>query len=157
MGKCVLSSYIYITTLSRVNMLKLKAETRTILTKTIPNWMQKLCAVNFDIQKIHAYDRLVMESDHTKCFIGELHNNDVSYVRTDDDGCRICYVLSLCAPIVFNSVDSIQRKDTMDFYNTNGFGRNASGVKKFLNYTADHIREKHMDLVKVKTVRNECQ
>lgn len=137
-------------------MLKLKPETRTILTKAIPNWMHKLCAVNFDIQKIDLYDRIDMESDHTRCFIGELHNHKIKYITTDD-GCGTCYLLSLCAPIAFNSTDSIPTKDTTAFYKEHGFGKNANGVKKFLNYTAQHIRESHMDLVKTKTVRNECK
>lgn len=122
-----------------------------VLDLTIPEWMLDLCKVNFDLNDMAEWDVDAMESAADRCFIGELHGFEGDY-----KSCKVCKRLASIAPHVFKSVSSQYQLPRVfndmglkegQKYKALGFKPTITGLKKFLNFTADHIRAKHVNLI----------
>lgn len=149
--------------------MKLCNEVKGILDVACPMWMQKLCAINFDIQKLQrSNDRYLIESDYAQCFIGEIHHIDGEIDRYEDifstHLCKQCMHYAEVVPKIFTS------KNANSPYGKNGlFSRkvrvggkwipisnNFKGRKQLLKLIADHVKEKHPELLNKKPIENDC-
>lgn len=128
--------------------INLSYATQHTLEWTAPMWMAALKFAKYDMRKLSFMANHQMAACGDKCFIGEIHEGQ--HYGT----CSTCMALARIAPYVFHSKSPSYSKDMvfqnlrLDHWNTHGFKHTSYGVKKFLNYTARHIKKCHPERIK---------
>lgn len=120
--------------------MKLCEEVKSVLDLACPVWMQKLCAVNFDLESLENYnDRHNLRSEYRFCFIGEIHNNDSSYRWGQSSNfCSKCRDFAQDVVLIFTNRRSEEQR------------------VQLLKKIADHVKEKHPELMNKKSLENDC-
>ena len=140
--------------------MKLCEEVKSVLDVACPVWMKKLCEVDFDIKKLSGDDRYTLESVYTSCFIGEIHHKDGMADQYDymssNSHCGQCVDLACGVPSVF-----ADGRFGYKLYDHEGgrhiqFESDIDGRTKLLKFIADHVKQKHPELMNKKPVENDC-
>ena len=120
--------------------MKLCEEVKSVLDVACPVWMKKLCAVNFDLAKLESFDdQHTLQSNFAWCFIGEIHDGKDTYSEYDFEGfCESCKIFAKRVPMVFTEFHDDEDKLAI------------------LKTIADHVKEKHPELMHKKPVENDC-
>lgn len=139
--------------------MKLCDEVKSVLDLACPVWMQKLCAVDFDMEKLDLDDARLLQQNFTSCFIGEIHHRDGkrdSYENINEEySCEQCSDFACAVPRVF-AESGYGRSCYVSKQGFVNFLSDIEGRKKLLKYIAKHVKKEHPELMNKKPLENDC-
>jgi len=141
--------------------MKLCEDVKEVLDIAVPDWMERLCAVDFNIAKLDgAHQTMIQESPHM-CFIGELHGKKSHYVTDGGSKCKTCDRLALIIPFVFGSTNhyytnKLRLEEWTDDILVQHLSRNKKSKIKLLRIIAEHVKKEHKSLMNKPKIRNDC-
>lgn len=140
--------------------MKLCEKVKEVLDVSVPNWMKRLCAVNFNIQRLDEAQQIAINTDQRSCFIGELHGGR-GYENDNGDLCYVCNDLSVLIPYVFNTKHKwyIGKEHMLGYKVRLGIrdiGKTITDRKVLLEFIAKHVKMDHKRLMNKIQVENDC-